>query len=59
MGASGRWLKALLGVKKPSKSAAEKEDNVGILFLFFRLSFFILLHSIALRVYRHIPNPIL
>lgn len=27
MGASGRWLKALLGVKKPSKSAAEKEDN--------------------------------
>lgn len=27
MGASGRWLKALLGVKKPSKSSAEKEDN--------------------------------
>eukprot|EP01018_Ginkgo_biloba_P021151 Gb_01817 [translate_table: standard] len=30
MGASGKWLKALLGVKKPSKSPVEKEDNVDL-----------------------------
>ncbi|KAH9327374.1 hypothetical protein KI387_007552, partial [Taxus chinensis] len=27
MGGSGKWLKSLIGVKKPSKTAAEKEDN--------------------------------
>lgn len=40
MGVSGKWIRALVGLKKQEKShSAEKDENVGNLFFFYVISF--------------------
>jgi len=36
MGVSGKWIRALVGLKKPEKSqSSEKNENVGIISIIF------------------------
>jgi hypothetical protein len=47
MGVSGKWFKALVGLKKSEKSQSlDKDENVG--FLFFTVFFFIIISSLNL-----------
>lgn len=40
MGVSGKWIKALVGLRKSEKSqSSEKDENVGTFFFLFYFSF--------------------